>query len=492
VSTTKAESESAETEPVSAKGPRGRPPSAVPHPTVAERVARGRTARADVPRSSHAVFAQPPHRTDPVDLLESQAESRVPELVPIRYGRMLVSPFTYYRGAALPMAADLASTPSSGLHVQLCGDAHLSNFGVFASPERRLVFDLNDFDETLAGPWEWDVKRLGASLAVAGRENGYSTKTRKAIVRGTVEAYRRAMREFAGMRNVDVWYARLEIEELMAQLGRQLKKPMRLRTEKALAKARTRDSTSALSKLCREVDGELRIASDPPLIESIQDLMPGADGEALTEELHELLRGYRQTLQADRRVLLEGFKMVDLARKVVGVGSVGSRAYIALLLGRDGTDPLFLQFKEAQPSVLERYLGKSQYKNHGERVVVGQHLMQASSDIFLGWLHVAQGMDNQEHDYYGRQLKDWKGSAEVERMVPEGMAAYSRLCGWTLARAHARSGDRISIAAYLGGGDQFDRAIAEFSEAYADQNERDYSALVGAVKAGRIKAQTGF
>jgi uncharacterized protein (DUF2252 family) len=477
---------------VSAKGPRGRPPSAVPHPTVAERVARGRTARADVPRSSHAVFAQPPHRTDPVDLLESQAESRVPELVPIRYGRMLVSPFTYYRGAALPMAADLASTPSSGLHVQLCGDAHLSNFGVFASPERRLVFDLNDFDETLAGPWEWDVKRLGASLAVAGRENGYSTKTRKAIVRGTVEAYRRAMREFAGMRNVDVWYARLEIEELMAQLGRQLKKPMRLRTEKALAKARTRDSTSALSKLCREVDGELRIASDPPLIESIQDLMPGADGEALTEELHELLRGYRQTLQADRRVLLEGFKMVDLARKVVGVGSVGSRAYIALLLGRDGTDPLFLQFKEAQPSVLERYLGKSQYKNHGERVVVGQHLMQASSDIFLGWLHVAQGMDNQEHDYYGRQLKDWKGSAEVERMVPEGMAAYSRLCGWTLARAHARSGDRISIAAYLGGGDQFDRAIAEFSEAYADQNERDYSALVGAVKAGRIKAQTGF
>jgi len=492
VSTTKAESESAETEPVSAKGPRRRPPSAVPHPTVAERVARGRTARADVPRSSHAVFAQPPHRTDPVDLLESQAESRVPELVPIRYGRMLVSPFTYYRGAALPMAADLASTPSSGLHVQLCGDAHLSNFGVFASPERRLVFDLNDFDETLAGPWEWDVKRLGASLAVAGRENGYSTKTRKAIVRGTVEAYRRAMREFAGMRNVDVWYARLEIEELMAQLGRQLKKPMRLRTEKALAKARTRDSTSALSKLCREVDGELRIASDPPLIESIQDLMPGADGEALTEELHELLRGYRQTLQADRRVLLEGFKMVDLARKVVGVGSVGSRAYIALLLGRDGTDPLFLQFKEAQPSVLERYLGKSQYKNHGERVVVGQHLMQASSDIFLGWLHVAQGMDNQEHDYYGRQLKDWKGSAEVERMVPEGMAAYSRLCGWTLARAHARSGDRISIAAYLGGGDQFDRAIAEFSEAYADQNERDYSALVGAVKAGRIKAQTGF
>jgi uncharacterized protein (DUF2252 family) len=492
VSTTKADPESAaKTGPVSARGQRRRPPGEVPHPTVAERAALGRTARANVPRSSHAVFA-PTLREDPIGLLESQAERRVPELVPIRYGRMLVSPFTYYRGAALPMAADLASTPSSGLRVQLCGDAHLSNFGVFASPERRLVFDLNDFDETLAGPWEWDVKRLGASFAVAGRENGFSRKSRRAIVLGTVAAYRTAMREFAGMRNVDVWYARLEIDELFTRLGGQLKKPMRARTERQLAKARTRDSTSALSKLCREVDGELRIAASPPLIEPIRDLMPGEDGDALTEELHELLRAYRQTLQADRRVLLEGFKMVDLARKVVGVGSVGSRAYIALLLGRDGTDPLFLQFKEAQPSVLERFLGGSQYKNHGERVVVGQRLMQASSDIFLGWLRVARGMDNQEHDYYGRQLKDWKGSAEVEQMIPEGMSAYGRMCGWTLARAHARSGDRIAIAAYLGGGDQFDRAIAEFSEAYADQNEQDYSALVDAVKGDRITAQTGL
>jgi uncharacterized protein (DUF2252 family) len=492
VSTTNVDSESAAgREPASAKGSRRRQPSAVPHPTVAERVAQGRTARTDVPRSSHAVFA-PPLRADPIDLLESQAESRVPELVPIRYGRMLVSPFTYYRGAALPMAADLASTPSSGLRVQLCGDAHLSNFGVFASPERRLVFDLNDFDETLPGPWEWDVKRLAASFAVAGRENAFPRKSRKAIILGTVAAYRMAMREFAGMRNVDVWYSRLEIDELMARLGGQLKKPMRERTERTLAKARTRDSMSALSKLCREVDGELRIVANPPLIEPIRDLLPGEDGQALTEWLHELLRGYRQTLQADRRVLLEGFRMVDLARKVVGVGSVGSRAYIALMLGRDSTDPLFLQFKEAQASVLERYVGKSQYKNHGERVVVGQHLMQASSDIFLGWLHVARGIDNREHDYYGRQLKDWKGSAEVELMIPDGMAAYGRMCGWTLARAHARSGDRIAIAAYLGGGDQFDRAIAEFSEAYADQNEKDHGALVDAVKAGRIKAQTGL
>ncbi len=464
----------------------------VPHLSVAERVARGQAARADVPRSRHAEYTPASGRQDPVDLLESQAASRVPELVPIRYGRMLVSPFTFYRGAALLMAADLAATPDSGLRAQLCGDAHLSNFGVFASPDRRLVFDLNDFDETLPGPWEWDVKRLAVSFEVAGRENGYSRKERRRIVQDTVAAYRQAMRQFAGMRAIDVWYARLEVDELMAQLQSQVKKRMAKKAEKVVAKARTKDSMTAFSKLTRVVDGEAQIASDPPLIERVHDLAPGRDGEALTEALHELLRRYRGTLQTDRRVLLEEYRLVDLARKVVGVGSVGTRAWIALMLGRDGQDPLFLQFKEAQASVLEDFAAKSQYANHGERVVAGQHLMQASSDIFLGWLHVAEGIDGQERDFYGRQLKDWKGSFETAGALPKGMTIYGQTCGWTLARAHARSGDRIAIAAYLGQSDTFDRAIADFSEAYADQNEHDYNALTQAVNSGRITARTGL
>jgi uncharacterized protein (DUF2252 family) len=464
----------------------------VPHLSVAERVARGRAARGEVPRSSHAEYTPAAHRADPVDLLESQAESRVPELVPIRYGRMLVSPFTFYRGAALLMAADLAASPHSGLRVQLCGDAHLSNFGLFAAPDRRLVFDLNDFDETLPGPWEWDVKRLAVSFEVAGRENGYSRKVRRRIVRETVAAYRQAMRKFAGMRALEVWYSRVEVDELMAQLRGQLKKGMAKRVDETVAKARTRDSMKAFAKLTRMVDGEPQIVSDPPLIERIHDLAPGRDGEALTEEMHELLRRYRQSLQTDRRVLLEEFRFVDIARKVVGVGSVGTRAWIALMLGRDEDDPLFLQFKEAQPSVLEEFTAKSQYGNHGERVVAGQHLMQASSDIFLGWLRVERGMDGQERDFYGRQLKDWKGSFETEGALPEGTTIYGQTCGWTLARAHACSGDRIAIAAYLGQSDAFDRAVADFSEAYADQNQRDYDALTQAVNSGRITAQAGL
>ncbi len=464
----------------------------VPHLTVGERVARGQAARADVPRSSHAEYAPAPHRGDPVALLESQAASRVAELVPIRYGRMLVSPFTFYRGAALLMAADLAATPHSGLRAQLCGDAHLSNFGLFAAPDRRLVFDLNDFDETLPGPWEWDVKRLAASFEIAGRENGYSRKQRRRIVQDTVAAYRQAMGQFAGMRAIDVWYARVEVDELMAQLRSQLKKSMAKKAEKTVAKARTKDSMTAFSKFTRVVDGEPQIVSDPPLIERVQELAPGREGKAVTASLHELLRRYRETLQTDRRVLLEEYRLVDLARKVVGVGSVGTRAWIALMLGRDGQDPLFLQFKEAQPSVLEEFSAKSQYANHGERVVAGQHLMQASSDIFLGWLHVAEGIDGQERDFYGRQLKDWKGSFETAGALPKGMTMYGQTCGWTLARAHARSGDRIAIAAYLGQSDTFDRAIADFSEAYADQNEHDYNALTQAVNSGRITAQTGL
>ena len=494
MSSTGSDAESSGVVKLAAKGGRTRAPEGleVPHLSVAERVARGRAARAEVPRSRHAEFEPAPHRQDPVALLDSQAVSRVAELVPIRYGRMLVSPFTFYRGAALLMAADLAATPNSGLHAQLCGDAHLSNFGLFASAERRLVFDLNDFDETLPGPWEWDVKRLAVSFEVAGRENGYSRKQRRGIVQATVAQYRQAMRQFAGMRSLDVWYARAEIDELMAMVQTQVKKSMTKRAEQTIAKARTRDSMTAFAKLTKVVDGEPQIVSDPPSIERLQDIAPGREGEALQEWLHEALRRYRQSLQTDRRVLLEEFRLVDFARKVVGVGSVGTRAWIALLLGRDEQDPLFLQFKEAQSSVLEEFTAKSKYGNHGQRVVAGQHLMQASSDIFLGWVHVEDGLDGEDRDFYGRQLKDWKGSFETAGALPQGAAIYGQVCGWTLARAHARSGDRIAIAAYLGGGDAFDRAIADFSEAYADQNERDYQALVDAAKTGRIEAQTGL
>jgi uncharacterized protein (DUF2252 family) len=460
--------------------------------TVAERVARGKAARAEAPRSSQAVFEPAPKRADPVELLERQAATRVPELVPIRYGRMLLSPFTFYRGAALIMASDLSRTPHSGLIAQCCGDAHLSNFGVFASPERRLVFDINDFDETLPAPWEWDVKRLAASMLIAAQDNGFPVKDQEQVVLDTVEEYRTAMARFAAMGNLDVWYAHLDVDTTITQFGSQFKTKEIKRTEKTLAKARTRDSMSAFSKLTHEVDGQPRIVANPPLIVPIDDLAQGSERDEMFEWLHGLERSFRDTLQYDRRVLLEQFQLTDFARKVVGVGSVGTLAWIALLLGRDGQDPLFLQMKEAEASVLEEFLQPSEFDNHGERVVTGQHLMQASSDIFLGWLHVESGPDEPERDFYGRQLKDWKGSAEVEQMNPKGLAAYGRLCGWTLARAHARSGDRIAIAAYLGKGASFDRAIVQFSEAYAEQNGRDYKALAEAVKSGKITAETGL
>jgi uncharacterized protein (DUF2252 family) len=463
----------------------------VPHLSVAERAARGKAARSEVPRSSHAVFEPSATRADPVELLERQATTRVPELVPIRYGRMLVSPFTFYRGAAMIMAHDLGPTPRSGLYVQCCGDAHLSNFGVFASPDRRLVFDVNDFDETLPGPWEWDVKRLAVSMLIAARDNGYRAKDEERIVLDTVGRYRTAMAQFAGMSDLDVWYSRLEIESLVQELAPQFKEKTVQRTEKALTKARTKDSMAAFSKLAQSVNGEVRIVDQSPLIVPIEQLAPGNERDEMFEALHQLLRGYRQTLEFDRRVLLEQFRLVDFARKVVGVGSVGTRAWIALLLGRD-KDPLFLQMKEAEASVMEEILGPSEFANHGQRVVTGQRLMQAASDIFLGWLHVDSGLDEKPRGFYGRQLKDWKGSAEIEQMVPRGMATYGTLCGWTLARAHARSGDRIAIASLLGNSDRFDRAILEFSKAYAEQNERDYQALADAVQSGRIAAQTGL
>jgi uncharacterized protein (DUF2252 family) len=464
----------------------------VPHLSVSERAARGKAARAEVPRSSHARFEPSSTRTDPVELLERQAKTRVPELVPVRYGRMLVSPFTFYRGAALIMAEDLAATPRSGLTVQCCGDAHLSNFGVFASPERRLVFDINDFDETHPGPWEWDVKRLAASMLIAALDNGYSVKQQDTVVLSTVKEYRRALRRFAGMNNLDVWYAHLEIESVLQEYAAQLTAKQVKGVEKQLTKARTRDSMAAFSKLTQIVDGEVRIVDQSPLIVPITELATGRAADALFDELRRLLRIYRSSLEFNRRVLLEEFELRDVARKVVGVGSVGTRAWIVLLLGRDSSDPLFLQFKEAEASVLEPFLGVSQFPNHGQRVVTGQRLMQATSDIFLGWLRVEDGLDGRTHDLYARQLKDWKGSAEIEQMTPDAMATYGELCGWTLARAHARSGDRIAIASYVGGGDVFDRAILDFAQAYAEQNERDYNGLADAVRSGRIVAQTGL
>jgi len=455
-------------------------------------VAAGKAARAATPRSSHAAFEPDSDRPDPIELLEGQAATRVTELVPIRYGRMAVSPLTFYRGAALLQASDLSRTPSSGITVQLCGDAHLSNFGIFASPERRMVFDINDFDETHPGPWEWDVKRLATSLAVAGRERGYPERERRRIVRAAVGAYREAMRDFAGKRNVEVWYARLDVDDAVSRLSGLAPKAVVNRVEKGVAKARTKDSMQVFTKLTHEVDGEPRILADPPLIERMEDLAPPEQREQLFESLRDIMDTYRGTLQFDRRHLLEQFQLVDVARKVVGVGSVGTRAWIALLLGRDSGDPLFLQLKEAQRSVLEDFTSASQFSNCGERVVNGQHLMQAASDIFLGWFDIAGGLDGRARDFYGRQLKDWKGSVDVEQMVPEGFAIYARMCGWTLARAHARSGDRVAIASYLGSGDSFERAINEFAESYADQNERDYQALKDAIKDERIVAVEGL
>jgi uncharacterized protein (DUF2252 family) len=456
----------------------------------AERAVRGKEARASVPRESHEAFDPGPGRPDPLGLLAGQAQSRVPELVPVRWGRMMVSPFTYYRGAALPMASDLAATPVSGLAVQACGDAHLSNFGVFGSPERRLVFDVNDFDETLPGPWEWDVKRLAASMEVAARDNGFGGKERRDVVAATVASYRRAMRGFAKVTNLDVWYARADVDQLQAQFGRQLKGRQRKLVGQAMAKARTRDSMQAVAKLTQVVDGQVRIIADPPLLVPINDLLPGpTDRAAFETQLKELIASYRSTLETDRRLLFEMFEFADMARKVVGVGSVGTRCWIVLLHGRDSSDPLFLQVKEAEASVLSRFAGASTYANQGQRVVAGQRLMQASSDIFLGWQRTEAGLDGKQRDFYVRQLRDWKFSIPIETMVPRGLRVYGELCGWTLARAHARSGDRIAIAAYLGGSDVFDQAITRFAAAYADQNERDYTALTDAVASGRITAE---
>jgi uncharacterized protein (DUF2252 family) len=474
------------------KGEQGRasPASTVEHLSRKERQARGKAARNVVPRESHAEFA-PEVRLDPIDLLQEQAKTRVLELEPIRYGRMAVSAFTFYRGAALIMAADLSTTPASGLMVQLCGDAHLSNFGMFGSPERHLVFDVSDFDETSIGPWEWDVKRLAASLEIAGRDDGFSDKQRRKAVLAGVKEYRRALRSFADMTNLDVWYAHIDVEQVLPEIKAQTHPKRARELDEALSKVRTRDSRQVFTKLTEEVDGEPRIVSRPPLIVPLDELPEGAERDAVEQGLVAMLGSYRKTLETDRRHLLDEFRFVEIARKVVGVGSVGTQAWIVLMLGIDDQDPLILQAKEADESVLERFAGKSGYANHGQRVVAGQRLMQATSDIFLGW-HRITDVDGTRHDYYVRQFRDWKGSVEIDSLRPAGLALYARLCGWALARAHAVSGDRVALASYLGKSDAFDHAIAEFSVTYADQNQRDYEALRAAIKRGTIKTETGI
>lgn len=460
------------------------------HLTPEERIARGRAARTEVPRSSHGAFTPVARRPDPVALLEKQAATRLPELVAIRHGRMLVSPLAFFRGAALGMAADLASMPAVGIRTQICGDAHLSNFGAYASPERRMVFDVNDFDETLPGPWEWDLKRLVASLAVAGRNNSYSVAQRGAIVMAAAAEYRAAMTTFSTMASTDVWYAHVDVEDVLAQVKPEMEPVQYRLLIQDLTKARTRDSVQASSKLTRMVDGNPRIISDPPLTVPVFELTSKAEAEQSVRSMLEVIRGYRSTLSSDRQHLLGQYRFVDLARKVVGVGSVGTGAWILLFLGRDNSDPLVLQAKEAEESVLERFVGSSEYHSHGERVVSGERLMQAASDIFLGW-HRIRERDGKDHDYYVRQFRDWKWSPDVTAMPASTMKVWGRLCAWTLAHGHARSGDCIAITAYIGQSDTFDRAMASFAEAYADQTERDYAVFSKAVKAGRVVAVTG-
>jgi uncharacterized protein (DUF2252 family) len=465
------------------------------HLTVEQRLERGRLARKQTPRRAHGHWEPAADRPDPISLLEEQAQSRVPQLVPIRYGRMLDSPFTFYRGAALIMAADLAPTPVSGVTVQLCGDAHLSNFGLFGTPERQMIFDINDFDETLPGPWEWDVKRLAASFEVMGRERGFSELDRRSIVMAGVAEYRDRMRRAAGMGGLGAWYDHLEAGMLLnlvrkeVRLKRVGKKEARA-FERDVKQAYSRDSTRVFAKRADNVEGELRIVADPPTIIPLEDLVtPGSEWENPEPLIKKLLSSYRRTLGTHAHPV-EEYRYVHAAYKMVGVGSVGTRCYIMLMVGRDHTDPLFLQVKEAQPSVLERFVAKSTYPHHGQRVVAGQRLMQASSDIFLGWIRV-KGLDAVTRDYYVRQFQDWKGGADVDNLLVPGATLYSRICGATLARAHARWGDRIAIASYLGAGDVFDRAVADFSAAYADQNERDYQAFVAAINSGRLVARTG-
>ncbi len=450
--------------------------------------AEGKAARKLVPRSTLADLQLPPDRSDPVTQLEAQAESRLPGLIPLRYGRMLVSAFTFYRGAAAIMASDLSHSPVTGIRVQACGDAHLSNFGGFASPERRLVFDINDFDETVPGPWEWDIKRLVASFEIGARDRGFKKSERRQAVLETASEYRRAMAEFAAMGNLDVWNWHLDVESAVAQWADEAESRAKKNFERGVARAQGKDRLKAFSRLTHVVDGKLRIVNDPPSLMPLDELVPPDQAASLDDRVRKILAGYRGTLSPDRRVLFDSYEYVHSAMKVVGVGSVGTRAWIVLMVGRDLGDPLFLQLKEAQESVLEPYAGASRFNKHGRRVVEGQKLTQSASDIFLGWT-TAEGFDGIERDFYVRQLWDWKGSARVDRMSPKTMTVYGRICGRVLARAHARTGNRFALSAYLGTSDTFDRAMADFAVAYADQNELDYQAMLDAAADGRIEVE---
>jgi uncharacterized protein (DUF2252 family) len=461
-------------------------PPAIPK----QRRASGRARRGPAPLEAHSEFRRPAKAPDAVTLLEEQSADRVPELVPIRYGRMLQTEFSFYRGAARVMAADLAGTPRSGLDVQMCGDAHVTNFGFYGSPERRLVFDANDFDETLPGPFEFDVKRLVASLVVAGRDNGLSRKRCRAVAVAAGASYRTAMAEFAGTRDLDVWYSHIDTDELQQRFTAHLDEERRKRLDRAMAKSRTRDTLQAFGKLTEVVDGRLRLRADPPLIVPLRDLLPESEGRDLSQAFGELVADYRSSLQVDRRTLLERYTFVDMARKVVGVGSVGTRCWVVLLIGRDENDPLLLQIKEAPPSVHAEFVGASTYDNQGQRVVSGQRLMQQASDIFLGWQRTA-GIDGVERDFYVRQLRDWKGALTIEELRPEGLQIYGEVCAWCLARAHARSGDRIAIAGYLGSSSTFEQAVAEFAETYADVNAGDHGLLAAAAATGRVPVAAG-
>ena len=466
-----------------------KPATRVTHLSVTERAAKGKAARAEVPRSSHGEWAPAADRPDPLKLLAAQEATRVPELVPIRHGRMAASPFAFYRGAANVLAADLAAVPHTSLQVQLCGDAHLVNFGGFASPERNLVFDINDFDETLPGPFEWDVKRLGASIEIAARSRGFDRKTRTRIVTNSVRSYREAMREFATMQNLDLWYVQLDI---VARWGQEVGAAATKNLQRNVEKAESKDRLKAAAKLTHLVDGEPRFLSDPPLLVPAEELFADHELQEVEDSIYGALRDYRRTLPDDRRRLFESYRFVQVARKVVGVGSVGTRCWVVLMVGLDNNDPLFLQVKEAEASVLEPHLNKSGYANHGQRVVQGQRLMQAASDIFLGWETIKHGVDGRPHDYYMRQLWDWKASASVDTMTAELLDVYGQVCGWTLARGHARSGDRVAIASYLGGSATFDQAIARFAGSYAEQNDVDHQSLVDAITSGAMAAEVGI
>jgi uncharacterized protein (DUF2252 family) len=443
-----------------------------------------------VPRSHHGNWAPPSDRTDPLEILALQATTRVPDLVPIRHGRMAASAFAFFRGAAAVMAADLAHQEQTGLDVQLCGDAHLSNFGGFASPERDLIFDVNDFDETIPGTFEWDLKRLAASLEIAARSREFDEGVRSSIVAQGAASYRRSMREFAAMRDLEIWYSRLDGPTIAARWGEQAGRKVTEAFQRRVAKAQSKDHLAALAKLTVEVDGQLRFVNNPPLMVPAEDVFTDVYSNKTLESLFDALSNYRQTLSAERQRLFDRYEFVDLARKVVGVGSVGTRCWVALFVGRDHGDPLFIQIKEAEAAVGEPFLAKNQFPNQGQRVVEGQRLMQGASDIFLGWERF-EGEDGISRDFYMRQLWDWKASAVVDQMAPEVLGIYAEICGWTLARGHARSGDAIAMGSYLGGSDRFDRAMCRFAASYADQNERDFDSLRRAIAEGRVDAVSG-